>query len=133
MKSSPMKLCSENLAFGLLISAAVGSRADNFQSVAYDPATDEVVVGVIYRGTNPNHRFTLQWGACETHDDQTKEIAGELLDDQAQDAARQDFSKTVRFSAAELECRPATATIRTAPRFYATVKIPPRPTAATKP
>jgi hypothetical protein len=49
---------------------------------------------------------------------------GNLLDQQGQDAARNEFRKTLRFSVADLGCRPAIATIRTAPRFYASLRLP---------
>lgn len=107
------------------------AHADAFKAVSFDAATDEIVVVVQYRGTNPDHVFTLSWDACKTGDDGTFEIAGELLDQQARDRAEQDFTKTVRLSVADLDCRPATATIRTAPRFLATVRIP-APPAATR-
>jgi len=115
------------LAIGVgLAVASTGSLADNFESASYDPATDEIVLVVAYRGTNPGHQFTLQWGDCQVLDDDRREIAGELLDQQALDAAREDFTKTLRFSVAGLQCRPAMATIRTAPRFYVTVPLPAR-------
>jgi len=47
------------------------------------------------------------------------------LDDQFEDAEQRDFSKTVRFSLAGLPCpRPASVTLRTAPRFFYTLTIP---------
>jgi hypothetical protein len=107
------------------------AHADAFKKVSYDAATDEIVIVVQYRGTNPDHDFTLTWDSCRTGDDGNSEIGGELLDQQARDRAEQDFTKTVRFSVADLDCRPATATIRTAPRFLATVRIP-APSAATR-
>ena len=99
------------------------ARADDFQQVSFDPSTDEIVIGVIYRGTNPDHQFSLQWDTCQTRGDH-QEILGNLLDQQGRDAARTEFRKTLRFSIADLGCRPALATIRTAPRFYATVRLP---------
>jgi hypothetical protein len=104
----------------------VGSvtRADDFENVSYDPAADELVIVVDYSGTNPDHQFTLDWGDCQTKDDNQKELFGDLIDQQSRDAARQDYRKTLRFSLADVDCRPATLTLRTAPRFLATVTIP---------
>jgi hypothetical protein len=109
------------------------SRADNFQKVTYDPATDELVIVVAYRGTNPDHQFSLKWGPCIDRGNNQHEIVAELLDQQAQDAARKDYRKTVRMSLAGMDCRPAAVTLRTAPRFYYTLTIPARGANATKP
>jgi hypothetical protein len=106
--------------------AAFGTvRADNFQSVRYDAARDELVIVVLYRGTNPDHEFSLKWGPCTEHGS-NREIVAELLDQQASDAARKDYRKTVRMSLAGMDCRPAAVTLRTAPRFYYTLRIPAR-------
>ncbi|HEY4446889.1 MAG TPA: hypothetical protein VGN30_21595 [Steroidobacteraceae bacterium] len=110
----------------LVLFAAEASHADNFQSVAYDPATDELVIGVVYRGTNPDHQFSLKWGPCVDRGDNQHEIVAELLDNQFQDAARKDYRKTVRMSLAAMDCRPAALTLRSAPRFYYTLTIPQR-------
>jgi hypothetical protein len=105
-----------------------GAHADNFGRVRYDVQADELVVTMIYRGSNPNHSFSLKWGECQAH--QSGDLTGvtlEVLDDQFDDQARQDYRKTVRFSLAELPCpRPARLTLRTAPRFFYTLTIPGR-------
>jgi hypothetical protein len=49
-----------------------------------------------------------------------------VLDSQWQDDARHEFKKTLRFGLAELQCRPAKVTLRTAPRFMYTLMIPAR-------
>jgi hypothetical protein len=101
-------------------------RADNFGGVRFDQQTDRLVVTMIYRGTNPNHHFSLKWGPCQAN--QSGSLPGataEVLDDQYDDAAEQDFTKTVRFSLAAMPCpRPASVTLRTAPRFFHTLTIP---------
>jgi hypothetical protein len=80
-----------------------------------------------YRGTNPDHTFSLQWGKCRTLADATMpEVAVDVNDSQARDAARKDFKTTTRFSLENLPCRPAKLTLRTAPRFYFTLQIPAR-------
>jgi len=40
-------------------------RADSFARVYYSARTDQLVVVMAYRGTNPGHAFTLKWGPCE--------------------------------------------------------------------
>ena len=113
------------LAFILFAKPDAG-HADNFQKVSYDPATDELVIVVLYRGTSPDHQFSLKWGPCIDRGGNRHEIIAELLDQQSQDAARKDYKKTVRMSLAALDCRPAVVTLRTAPRFYYAVTVPER-------
>jgi hypothetical protein len=106
--------------------ASLSAQADNFGRVYYDKKTDMLVVTMIYRGTNPNHKFSLKWGECQT--DQSAGVpsaAAEVLDDQFSDAEQMDFKKTSRFSLAGLPCaRPASVTLRSAPRFFYTLTIP---------
>jgi hypothetical protein len=109
------------------------SHADNFRKVTYDPVTDELVIVVVYRGTNPDHQFSLKWGPCIDRGGNQHEIVGELLDQQFQDAERKDYKKTVRMSLAAMDCRPAALTLRTAPRFYYTLTVPARGAKVTGP
>lgn len=109
---------------GLILLGGPVTRADDFENVYYDTASDELVILIHYRGTNPDHQFSLNWGECRTKDDNEAELFGDLVDQQSRDAARQDYRKTLRFSLAAVDCRPATITLRTAPRFFATIAIP---------
>lgn len=106
--------------------AAPALRADTFSSVYYDPNKNELVVTMVYGGTNPDHQFSMQWGACQSlgNDDSNHQIVGEVLDSQWNDAAQHTFTKTLHFSLAGLNCRPATVTLRTAPRFEYTLQVP---------
>jgi hypothetical protein len=101
-------------------------RADNFAGVRYDRRTDRLIVTMNYRGTNPNHHFSLKWGPCQAN--QSGDLPGataEVLDDQFNDAAEQDFTKTVRLSLAGMPCpRPASVSLRSAPRFFFTLTVP---------
>jgi hypothetical protein len=114
-----------------LLSFARGASADTFARVYYDRATDELVVTMHYRGTNPNHRFSLQLGDCKPAgsggDPSGAEVSGEVLDSQASDAARAPFTQTTRFDLSGIPCRPAKLTLRTAPRFLYVVQIPAAP------
>ena len=106
---------------------ALSARADNFGKVYYDKKKDQLVVTMLYRGTNPNHKFSLKWGECQA--DQSGDLPGvtvEVLDDQFDDQEQQDYTKTQHFSLAGLPCRPASVTLRTAPRFFYTLTIPSR-------
>lgn len=112
------------LGAAALTSASL-AHADNFASVAYDARKDQLVVTMNYRGTNPNHVFTLQWGLCMDHPDGgSHDIAVEVLDSQWDDPARQPFTITTRFDLTDMNCRPAALTLRTAPRFYTRVQVP---------
>jgi hypothetical protein len=120
-----------HLRFRLIVAGAAiffsaGARADNFGRIRYDRHSDRLVVTMIYRGTNPNHNFSLKWGECQPG--QAGDLPGvtaEVLDDQYTDPAEQDFQKTVRFNMKDMPCpRPARVTLRTAPRFFYTLTIP---------
>ena len=109
----------------LAIVAVMTAQADNFSRVYYDAATDRLIVTMLYSGTNPNHTFSLKWGPCNPpQGSDLPEVAVDVLDSQARDAARQDFKTTTRFDLGDLPCRPARVTLRTAPRFYFTLVIP---------
>jgi hypothetical protein len=114
------------------------ARADNFVDAHYDADTDELVVSLVYRGSNPDHAFSLQWGACQTlHPGDVPEVVAVVIDDQWKDDAVQEFKKTVRFPLEALHCaRPIDVTLRTPPRFYLTLRVPaanPRNPAAASP
>jgi len=113
------------LAF-IMFTGPHDSRADNFRKVSYDPASDELVIVVVYRGTSPDHQFSLKWGPCIDRGASRHQIVAELLDRQFKDAALKDYEKTVRMSLAAMDCRPATVILRTAPRFYYALTVPER-------
>jgi hypothetical protein len=98
-------------------------QAANFLSAFYDARTDELVVTLSYRGTNPDHEFTVAWGDCHGEDGMN-EIAGRIIDSQWNDRALESFTKAVRFDLAQLRCRPARITLVTAPNFRIGVTIP---------
>jgi hypothetical protein len=110
----------------LLAAAAPAPQASTFSGAYYHPQTHELVLMTIYRGTNPDHQFSVRWGECQPlgGDGTTHQIVRQVLDSQWDDAAQQTFTKTVRFNVASLNCRPATVTLRTAPRFEYTLQIP---------
>jgi hypothetical protein len=115
-------------AAGLLLSlglVALCARADTFSRVYLDPATDQLVVTMRYRGTNPDHVFTLKWGRChQAQGSELPAVVAEVLDSQALDAASKDFKTTTRFDLGDLPCRPAKVTLRTAPHFDTSLVIP---------
>jgi hypothetical protein len=120
-----------HLPFFLILAAAaifasLEASADNFVKVRYDKRTDRLIVTMVYGGTNPDHHFSLKWGECQAN--QSGDLPGvtaEVLDDQFEDQVEQEFTKTVRFGLTGMPCpRPASVTLRTAPRFLYTLTIP---------
>jgi hypothetical protein len=120
------KILRSFVAVTLSLCATTAAYAATFSSVYYDSKTNELVATMMYQGTNPDHQFSVQWGNCQAlgDDDSQHQIAAEVLDSQWNDDAQQTFTKTVRFSLANVTCRPATVTLRSAPRFLYTVEIP---------
>jgi hypothetical protein len=119
------------LPFFLILAAAatfasLEASADNFVKVRYDKPSDRLIVTLVYGGSNSHHHFSLKWGECQAN--QSGDLPGvtaEVLDDQFEDRAQQDFTKTVRFGLADMPCpRPVNVTLRTAPRFFYTLTIP---------
>jgi hypothetical protein len=103
------------------------ASADNFGPHYYDRATNEVIVTMLYGGTNPNHKFTLKWGSCEFDDSGRRMplVNADVLDDQFNDTEQQQYSVISRFSLADMPCpRPAIVTLSTAPGFSFELVIP---------
>jgi hypothetical protein len=110
-----------------MVAATAAVMADNFGPVHYDPNSDQLIVTMIYDGTNPDHRFSIQWGRCRKLDQPAKpahQIALRILDNQWNDAARKSYTKTVRVPLATVSFRPARVTLWTAPRFHRSFDIP---------
>lgn len=114
------------LAYLVCLGLVAHVRAANFLSASYEPATDEIVVALAYRGTNPDHEFSLNWGECQTTAQGTYEIAARVNDSQWDDRARSAFERTVRFPLTDLRCRPAIVTLYTEPNFRISVNVPAR-------
>lgn len=110
-----------------LIATSGPASADNFGSHYYDRATDQLVVTMLYGGTNPNHKFTLKWGRCEI-DESGRSLpvaTADVLDDQFNDIEQQQYAIVTRFSLADMPCpRPARVGFWTAPGFSFDLVIP---------
>jgi hypothetical protein len=122
MRAAPLWSCLAATGGCLFGTSAV--RAATFSAAYYDPQTNELVVTMAYDGTNPDHQFSLKWGQCHPLGKSGQQIVGEVLDSQWNDAAKQSFTKTVRFTLGSMSCRPATVTLRSAPRYEYTLQIP---------
>ncbi len=114
-------------SLGCIVITSRPASGDNFGPGYYDRATDELVVTMLYGGTNPNHRFTLKWGLCQL-DDSGRRLplaTADILDDQFNDTEQQQFTIAARFSLADMPCpRPAKVTVSTAPGFSFELLIP---------
>ena len=123
-RQAQRKTSSRSLVL-LTFIVAHSARADNFSEVTYDGRNDELVITMRYRGTSPDHTFSLRWGQCKKAvGSRLHEILVEVLDVQWQDEERTEYTKTTRFGLTDLSCRPAALTLRTAPRFFYTLFIP---------
>jgi hypothetical protein len=109
------------------LQSGAAATAANFQDARYDADEDELVVTLGYRGTNPDHTFSIEWGECKLDGVAgSYQISARVLDSQWNDAARQSFMKTARFDLRNLRCRPAIVTLFTAPQFRISVMVPAR-------
>jgi len=88
------------------------AAAISVTALTYDPAKDQLVMTIAYRGTNPDHQFKVQWDKCTR------------LDDQPEDLARQEFTRPMRINLRDFSCRPAKVTIRTSAGFFTSVDVP---------
>jgi hypothetical protein len=114
------------LPAGVMAFAPLTVRADNFGNVRYDKQSRQLIITMLYRGTNPNHKFSLNWGECPSDPNGNgSQVVAEVLDDQFKDPAEHDFKKTISVSLDDIPCpRPVKLTLRTAPRFFYTLTIP---------
>jgi hypothetical protein len=100
------------------------AAAISVTALTYDPSKDQLVMTIVYRGTNPDHRFKVQWDKCSRLDEERMQILGLLVDDQPNDLARQEFTRPLRIALRDFSCRPAKVTIRTSAGFFTSVDVP---------
>lgn len=101
--------------------------------LTYDASKDQLVMTIAYRGTNPDHNFTVQWDPCKRLNDERMQILGLLVDSQANDLARQEFTKQQRIDLRDFTCRPSKVTIKTSMGFFNSVDIPAAKTKGSSP
>jgi hypothetical protein len=101
--------------------------AEAFGNAEYDAMSDELIVIMLYSGTNPDHQFSLQWDRCIAHPDGTKDVTAQVIDSEERDGASQEFKKSVHFSLKDLPCRPARVTLRASPGSYVALQVPAAP------
>lgn len=103
----------------VLALAALPVQAADIVGAGYDAKADEIVVDIVYRGTQPGHRFAVEWGPCtETG------VAARLVDTQGSDIAKDEFRVRERIGLGGLPCRPAVVTLRLGKVSHARVQVP---------
>lgn len=103
------------------------ASAITVNALRYDAAKDQLLMTIAYRGTNPDHKFSVQWDECKRLDDERSQILGLLIDSQPDDLARQNFTTPFKIDLRDFPCRPAKVTIRTSAGFFSSVEIPAAP------
>lgn len=114
-------------SFFCLLAVPHPAGADNFGPSHYDQATDQIVVTMLYGGTNPNHTFTIKWGTCEVDDSGRRMplVNADVLDDQFNDVEQQQYTVVVHLSLAGMPCqRPAIVTLSSPPGSSIRLVIP---------
>jgi hypothetical protein len=115
--------CCLIVALSMVISGA--ASAASFLDATYERTSDELVVRIAYRGTHPDHQFSLQWDECEeAAANGSYQISARVIDSHWNDRARRDFERVVRFALNDLQCRPATVTLFIEPNFRISVEVP---------
>ena len=115
------------LSFAIMALTPGRGLAEAFGEAAYDAKSDELIVTMLYSGTNPNHQFSLRWDKCIAHPDGSTDVTAQVIDSQARDGAHQEFKKTVHLSLKGLSCRPARVTLRASPGTFISLQVPAAP------
>lgn len=113
--------------------ATAAARADELGAVHYDPKGDQLIVTIIYDGTNADHHFSIQRGSCGKLE-QTRgqperpglppyQTTVWIIDEQGNDAAKKRYTKTISVPLAALSCRPIRVTLVTSPVLYSTTTL----------
>lgn len=119
----------------LLLASFYGAPASaiSVNRLTYDAAEDQLILLIAYRGTNPDHKFSVEWTECKRLDDERSEILGLLVDNQPDDLARQEFTQVLKVDLTSFTCRPSKVTIRTSAGFFTSVDVPAAPKNKTAP
>ncbi len=110
----------------VLLVAGLPAKAADIVGAKYDAADDTIVVNIAYRGTQPDHEFTVEWGPCNEAGGPPAGVTARLIDRQGRDIAREEFRVTGRLGLQELPCRPAEVTLRLGRVSHARVLVPAR-------
>lgn len=122
-----MKGLLQSLVGLALVFSFCSAYSMNLIEAFYDATADELVLRIAYRGTHPNHKFTVSWEGCRTMSDGHREILGIIQDSDPKDPAEREFEKTERVSLQGFACRPAVVAVGLAsPLYRRTLTIPAR-------
>jgi hypothetical protein len=112
----------------VMAGASTAAMADWFGPVRYDPNSDQLIITLMYDGTNPDHHLSVQWGLCRKLEQPravgpdgsplkqpAQQLELRILDDQGNDAAKKTYTKTLQVPLAAVSCRPARVTLTTDP------------------
>jgi hypothetical protein len=114
------------LGFTLVFSFCC-AHSMNLIDASYDASADELVLRIAYRGTHPDHTFTVSWERCRVMNDGHQEILGIIMDSDPRDPAELEFQRTERISLQGFACRPAIIAVGLAsPLYRRTLAIPAR-------
>lgn len=103
------------------------ASAISVTNLVYDAKKDQLIMQIAYRGTNEDHRFSVQWTECRRLDDERSQILGNLIDSQANDRALEEFKQVFKVDLSAFSCRPAKVTIRTSVGMFTSVDVPAAP------
>jgi hypothetical protein len=113
------------IAIAIMGTCAATANATNLLELTHDAETDALVLKVAYRGSHDNHPFSLEWGECKDYAFGTPhQIGAQLVDRDFDDSGPTEFKQTLKFSIADLKCRPSKLTIRTSTGVYRTILVP---------
>jgi hypothetical protein len=132
----PMRSLSLQTALlAALLMLVSGAQATNILELDYDDKLDQLVIVIAYRGSHPDHRFTLNWDECRDYgfNDAEHQITAGLTDSDPDDRAEKEFRRTLKVPLSSLECRPAKVTVRTSANFFRSVIVPARPARTSSP
>jgi hypothetical protein len=101
---------------------ALPLHAADILEAGYNAARDQIEVDIAYRGTHPDHEFTVQWGECSG--ESPPRLVGRLVDRHGGDAAREDYRTKERVALGAIPCRPAIVTLRLGRVAHAEVFVP---------
>jgi len=118
-----------SIAAVAMVTVSSPGMADAIGSAHYDPKGNQLIVTMLYEGTNPSHHFSIQWGSCgeiftQLHEPPHKTIDVEIVDDQGNDAAMKSYTEVVQVPLAGMSCRPSSVVRWTQPNITISLDIP---------
>ncbi len=124
-RSGFLPVIASSLCALMLSLAPLAARATNLLDLVYDKETNELVATIAYGGSNPDHKFRLVWGPCQSIPGPVPNAAGaDVIDEQGMDPVTQEYIVKTRFGLGGFPCRPVLITLRIGRRINRTVLVP---------